>query len=153
MEINRFNIRVYGILLREGKVLLARERMGKYHFTKFPGGGLEYGEGIKDCLHREFREELDLEIETVSHFYTTDFFQQSAFRKNDQVISVYYLVKPLNQDIVISLEERNISPRGEDHFSSFFWVDLNDLSEGSVTFPIDQLVCDMLRENFKVLTK
>jgi len=43
--------------------------------TKFPGGGLQFGEGTIDCIKREFREELGCEIGVLKHFYTTDYFQ------------------------------------------------------------------------------
>lgn len=35
---------------------------------KFPGGGLEYGEGVLECLHREFDEELNVKIDVIEHF-------------------------------------------------------------------------------------
>ena len=75
----RFTIRVYGILLDEAKgILVADEFQSGKRFTKFPGGGLELGEGTKECLIREWKEELEQEIEVTEHLYTTDFFQISA---------------------------------------------------------------------------
>ena len=92
-EINRFTIRVYGLLINEqNQVLLVHERMPEIEFTKFPGGGLEFGEGTADCLIREFKEETGLDVQVKRHLYTTDFFQQSAFRKTDQLIAIYYLL-------------------------------------------------------------
>ena len=41
-----FNLRVYGILLGENKqVLVSDEFIRGSYYTKFPGGGLEFGEG------------------------------------------------------------------------------------------------------------
>ena len=58
MAINRFTIRVYGILFDENKrILVSDEFIRGDYFTKFPGGGLEIGEGTRDCLKREFKEE------------------------------------------------------------------------------------------------
>src|SRR5829696_4074619 len=94
----QFNIRVYGILInKEKQVLVADEFIRDKYYTKFPGGGLEFGEGTRDCLKREFIEELDLKVEVLDHLYTTDFFQESAFRPGDQIISIYYLAKPLEE--------------------------------------------------------
>src|ERR1700761_2895768 len=94
-----FNVRVYGILMNDqDQVLISDEQEYGMRFTKFPGGGLEFGEGLIDGLKREFVEECDVEIEVIKHFYTTDFFVKSAFN-DSQVISVYYIVKnttPLN---------------------------------------------------------
>ena len=94
--IQSFNIRVYGILRGpQGEVLVSDEYIRNEYFTKLPGGGLEYGEGARDCLKREFMEEMNLEVEVGDHIYTTDFFQQSAFNPAHQIVSIYYHVKAL----------------------------------------------------------
>lgn len=86
-----FTIRVYGLLIHKGHVLVSDEMIKGQRITKFPGGGLEYGEGLKDCLIREIREEIGVEAQDLQHSYTTDFFQQSAFHSTPmQVVSVYY---------------------------------------------------------------
>src|SRR5688500_16050051 len=91
-----FNIRVYGILLSENKeVLVSDEYIRGGLYTKFPGGGLEFGEGTRDCLKREFKEEMDLNIQVGDHIYTTDYFQISAFNPGHQIISIYYFAHPL----------------------------------------------------------
>src|ERR1700761_2378641 len=91
-----FNVRVYGILINDdNQVLISDEEEYGMRFTKFPGGGLEPGEGLIDGLKREFVEECDAEIEVLEHFYTTDFYVKSAFN-DSQVISVYYTVKNIN---------------------------------------------------------
>lgn len=93
-----FNVRVYGILVNaQNEVLISDEQLGSVAFTKFPGGGLEYGEGIIDALKREFLEECNLEIEIVRHLYTTDFFEKSSFN-DSQIISIYYVVRPKSGD-------------------------------------------------------
>ena len=95
--INRFNIRVYGILINNGQLLVSDEYIKKNKITKFPGGGLEFGEGPKDCLIREFKEELNLSIKVIAHYYTTDFYVNSSFDTNSQIISIYYIVYPLEK--------------------------------------------------------
>src|SRR6202000_3481810 len=94
-----FNVRVYGLLINDqNELLITDEQEYGMRFTKFPGGGLELGEGMIDGLKREFVEECNVEIEVLSNFYTADFFVKSTFN-NSQVISVYYMVKntsPLN---------------------------------------------------------
>src|SRR5687767_7700057 len=91
----RFNIRIYGVLIQDNKLLLSDEYIKGKQITKFPGGGLEFGEGTIDCIKREFMEELNVPIDIESHFYTTDFFVSSAFAPNVQVLSIYYIVNPL----------------------------------------------------------
>lgn len=129
----RFNIRVYGICFNEnGSLLLSDEQYAGRSFTKFPGGGLDWGEGTKECLKREFQEEFQLEIEVKDLYYFTDIFQVSAFSENDQVISIYYQI-----DIQNNFET---SSKTGDKGEKLRWVDIIDLTPDSVTFPIDRLV-------------
>jgi ADP-ribose pyrophosphatase YjhB (NUDIX family) len=88
------------------QILVVHEQINDFKFTKFPGGGLEYGEGLLDCLIREFDEETGLDIDVIEHFYTTDFFQSSAFKPNDQLISVYYKVAAKNDWRTVKLENQ-----------------------------------------------
>src|SRR6266498_1096170 len=93
-----FNIRVYGLLINDKKqVLVSDEYIRGGYYTKFPGGGLELGEGTRDCLKREFKEEMNLDVEIGEHLYTTDFYQASAFNPAYQIISIYYFAKALEE--------------------------------------------------------
>jgi ADP-ribose pyrophosphatase YjhB (NUDIX family) len=152
----RFNIRVYGILINDLKQILVSDELirGKY-FTKFPGGGLEYGEGTRDCLKREFIEELDLKIEVLDHLYTTDYFQESAFHPGHQIISIYYFVKALEpikaklSDIEFDFDEAQMAAYElSKEIETFRLVNWNDLSEESVTLPIDKIVVRLLKEKY-----
>ncbi|MFA6260771.1 MAG: NUDIX domain-containing protein [Bacteroidia bacterium] len=143
--LNRFNVRVYGILEWEDQVLLIHEKIGDFHFTKFPGGGLELGEGLAECLIREFMEEAALPVAVDQHLYTTDFFQQSMFRPTDQLISVYYKVTALADPGLIRLDEFEIENDGKKEQLRFFWVRKEALNPALVTFPIDKKVVELLR--------
>jgi mutator protein MutT len=141
-----FNIRVYGILINSNhEVLLSDERRFGKEFTKFPGGGLEFGEGIKDCLIREFQEELGLEIEVKELIYLTDFYQKSAFHKDDQIISVYYAVSAEKDKIDLIKTKEIPFDFEEDAIESHRWKELKELNEEDVTFPIDRLVIGLLK--------
>lgn len=139
----RFNIRVYGLLTNPfGEILIVHESINNFHFSKFPGGGMELGEGPVDCLKREIMEELQIEAEVSEHFYTTDYFQPSAFKKDDQLIAIYYKLKPLDErlqfeDMMEYEDEKIISMR-------FEWVPMDRLSADMLTFPVDKLVCEKL---------
>jgi len=139
----RFNIRVYGVCISEqNEVLVSDETHNGCEFTKFPGGGLEWGEGTKDCLAREMQEEFGLEVEVNDLFYLTDFFQISAFSEHDQVISVYYRFT-LNDDI------SNANFQGEKE-ECLRWIPLNELQEDVFMFPIDKLVAKQLTDKRSV---
>lgn len=147
-----FNVRVYGILINNGGQILVSDEFirGKY-YTKFPGGGLEVGEGTRDCLKREFQEEMNLLIEVGEHFYTTDYYQQSAFNPNDQIISIYYFAKPL-EPISFHLtnskndftEEQMKVYKEKSKIETFRFIDLKNFSEEDVTLPIDKIVARLI---------
>ena len=152
----RFNIRVYGVLINDQKQVLVADELirGKY-YTKFPGGGLEFGEGTRDCLKREFIEEMNLKVEVGEHLYTTDYFQVSAFNPDHQILSIYYLVTPLEaitvrlSDKVFDFDETQMDfNKQRNEIESFRFIDWNDLSEDSVTLPIDKIVVRLLKERY-----
>lgn len=138
-----FNVRVYGILIENGSVLVSDEYIKGNKITKFPGGGLEYGEGIKDCLIREFKEELALTIDVTEHFYTTDFYVASSFDPNSQVISVYYRVAALEKlNFKVSQSPHNYE--NKEGAQSLRWIRLDKLKENDFTLIIDRKVGEML---------
>jgi len=142
-----FNVRVYGLLINENQeILVSDEQEYGMRFTKFPGGGLEYGEGMTDGLKREFVEECNLDIEIINHFYTTDFFVKSAFNES-QIISVYYVVqnkKPL--ELIIKNHPFDFDG-GIEPLQSFRWIKLSEMKESDFTFPIDQHVAKLLLQS------
>ena len=146
----RFNIRVYGVLMDDkNNILVSDEYVRGNYFTKFPGGGLELGEGTRDCLKREFKEETGLEVETGNHLYTTDFYQPSAFRAADQIISIYYIVSCKNltglKTSVIPFDlSKEITEDPKAAGESFRWVALKDFSVETVHLPIDKIVAEII---------
>lgn len=140
----RFNVRVYGVLIHDGNVLVSDEYIKGNNITKFPGGGLEYGEGPADCVVREFKEELDLDVEVISHFYTTDFFVASAFHTRSQVISIYYTVKPKSAfTFKVSTEPFDFEKKKEGA-QAFRWIPKKELKENNFTFIIDKRVAELI---------
>ncbi|MBW7866715.1 MAG: NUDIX domain-containing protein [Brumimicrobium sp.] len=138
-----FNIRVYGILINQKReVLLSDERRFGKEFTKFPGGGLEFGESLKDCLIREFKEELGIDITIGELIYLTDFFQVSAFNKDDQIISVYYEVMTAQESKILA-SHIPFQFKGEER-EVWRWKSLKELTVSDVTFPIDKVVVEKL---------
>jgi len=152
----KFNIRVYGILINEAKqVLVSDEFVRGMQITKFPGGGLEFGEGTRDCLRREFMEEMNLEVEIGAHIYTTDFYQQSAFNKDQQIISIYYFAKALApitvplRDKLFDFDEAQMKAyEATGETETFRFVNWEEFSDEAVSLPIDKLVAKMIKENY-----
>lgn len=133
----RFNIRVYGIWINDGRLLVNEELIRGNKIIKLPGGGMDWGEGTRDCLKREWQEELGIDIEVGEHFYTTDYFQPSAF-DNSQVMSIYYLVSANPDSEIKNLLENERT----------YWIPLSEVSADSFTLPIDKIVGGMIKQHF-----
>ena len=135
---DNFNVRVYGLCFNNNNhsLLISEETYNGAKIIKFPGGGLKYGEGTLDCLKREFIEEFNTEINILIHFYTTDFFQRSAFDPKDQILSIYYLIE-IKKKII----------KHPDYIKTH-WIPIETLSTDIFTFPIDQKVASLLLESF-----
>ena len=150
MTPNKFILRVYGLVVNKQKeVLISDEFELGIKMTKFPGGGLEFGEGLTDGLIREFAEECNgQEIENLRHFYTTDFYQKALFFENAQLISIYFLVD-LKLPLQFSVSEKAFDFEiGGPVTQSFRWVKINELKEEDITFPIDKFVVVKLKQRF-----
>ncbi len=147
-EIKQFNVRVYGLILNERReVLLADEYQMNMKMTKFPGGGLQFGEGTIDCLKREALEEFGQDIAVLGHFYTLDYFQPSMFYSDYQLLSIYYRAKfPKPVQFRISEKPFDFSELKNGNIS-FRWRSVQNISAAEMTLPVDKVVADMLREN------
>ena len=149
-----FNIRVYGILTDQAQqVLVSDEFIRGNYYTKFPGGGLEFGEGTRDCLKREFKEEMNLEVGIGEHLYTTDFFQMSAFNPEHQIISIYYRVEALEPIAVplrgspFDFDDKQMAVyQRTGETETFRFIPWEEFSEKSVTLPIDKVVADLVKK-------
>ena len=148
-----FNVRVYGILINEhNQVLVSDEYIRGDYITKFPGGGLEFGEGTRDCLKREFMEEMSLAVRVGDHLYTTDFFQMSAFNPAHQIISIYYYAHALEAIKVplrtkpFDFDEQQLAVYAEKkETETFRFINWDEFSEASVHLPIDKVVAKLLK--------
>ena len=142
----QFNIRVYAIIFNDrGELLISHEHMLGTFMTKFPGGGLEYGEGTIDCLKREAIEEFGQEIEVIDHFYTTDYFQPALFFTNTQLISIYYKARFTNPNGLPKATGPLLTNAPEGSIS-FEWIHPSKIETERLTFPIDRKVVALIKQ-------
>ena len=142
----RFNVRAYFILFNEAKdaVLVSDELIFGNAYTKFPGGGVDFGEGPADTVVREAMEEMKQPIEVTGHFYTTDFYLPSFFHPADQIISIYYTARMIGAQqftdahIAFDFKQRIYNEE------SFRWVKLSSIREDMFHFDADKKVAGML---------
>ncbi len=153
---SKISVRVYGVLRDEqGRVLVSDEKIKNNLFTKFPGGGLEFGEGTRECLIRELKEELNLQVQVEEHIYTTDFFQRSAFNEAHQILSIYYGIKalePINVDLFkepFTFSEESIASYARtQQMESFRLVPWDQFNAETMSLPIDKIVADLLKNGY-----
>jgi 8-oxo-dGTP diphosphatase len=149
-----FNVRVYGLLIDdEHRVLVSDEYIRGSYITKFPGGGLEFGEGTRDCLKREFKEEMNLDVSVDHHLYTTDFFQMSAFNPEHQIISIYYYVTALEpirvplRDEPFQFDEQQMAVyHATGETETFRFIPWLEFSSAQLTLPIDKVAADIVKK-------
>lgn len=133
---SRYNLRVYGLYIKDSNVLVSEEYFGNKLVVKYPGGGLELGESFLDCLRREIKEELHSDIEIINHFYTTDFYQKSAI-DNRQIISIFYRIDFCHK---MEFPYNNGTEK-------FYFLPINEHLPNITTLPIENIVSKMLVES------
>jgi len=148
------SVRVYGILINEQRqVLVSDEFIRGNYFTKFPGGGLEIGEGTRDCLKREFLEEMNLPVEVGHHIYTTDIYQQSAFNNAHQILSIYYTATALKPITVplrtkpFDFDEAQLKIYAStQQIETFRFIEWDDFSADTVSLPLDKIAANLIKQ-------
>lgn len=123
-----FTCRIYGVLLRKGRVLLTRSRFHEVEFVNFPGGGVEVGEAPRAALLREFKEETGLRVKPVRLLYASEGLHLSTQRPL-QIVSIYWLVRAVSGRL-------NRGGNGED-VVDLFWASARRVPAGEM-FPSDR---------------
>ena len=132
---NTINVRVYVAIVKEKKVFALFEKYAGASLLKFPGGGLEYGEGTIECLQREMDEELNLQLKNVQHFYTQEDFVVSRFRENEQLLTIYYTAEIVDESAFF-IKDKSIE--------KVDWISLE--VENPFTLPVDRIVFEKLND-------
>ena len=114
---------------------------------ELPAGTLEEGEDPSVCAAREIREEIGIVANDLKHFYTTDFFQQSAFHTTPmQVVSVYYLFTVAEPKAIPVVSEPFNGMRGDQVGELFRWLPLKGAKPEDLSLPIDRVVLGMIMQ-------
>ncbi|RRA97068.1 NUDIX domain-containing protein [Paenimyroides viscosum] len=129
-----FNIRVYALCIVNNKLLTLKEPFAGNMVVKLPGGGLEFGEGTADCLKREFKEELNLELTINDAFYIQEDFVSSLAKDGRQLLTLYFFatIKDLHNLEIIDKNIQEIN-----------WIPLS--ANNPFTLPVDQTVFNKLQ--------
>lgn len=113
----RFVIRCRAVILHEDKLLVVRHKADA-SFTALPGGHLELGEGIEECLSREIVEELGVEPRIGRLLYVNTFVDSN----NKQPVEFFFEV--LNGADYLNSERLERSHAHE--LAEILWVSPSD---------------------------
>lgn len=151
MDQQQYNLRVYALICTHSKhILTTKENYKNLQFKKFPGGGLQPKEGLLDCLQRELYEELQFVLPNTEPylFFANPWYQESAFNKEEQLFSFYYLIEIENQFNCNPLVENR--EKGE-YRIEFEWTHLSKtLDEFDLFFPVDLAVLKKIKQHYNM---
>ncbi|CAM4247351.1 (deoxy)nucleoside triphosphate pyrophosphohydrolase [Gillisia hiemivivida] len=108
------------IIEMEGKILCAqRSEIMKLPLKwEFPGGKKEKNESYKECLKREIKEELDLEIEIVERLPSFTY----RFLNKERIKLIPFRCKALSRDINLT-EHQEIKWLGKEQLKKLDWAE------------------------------
>lgn len=136
--IDKINVRVYATIVKDNKVLVLHEEYVGEQLMKFPGGGLEFGESVLECVQRELDEELNIKVKNIEHLYTQEDFLVSKFRNSEQLLTIYYLAEMIDENELLIMDPC---------IEKIEWVSL-ETEENPFPLPIDKIVFDVLKKKF-----
>lgn len=136
--IDKINVRVYATIVKDKKVLVLHEEYVGEQLMKFPGGGLEFGESVLECVQRELDEELNIKVKNIEHLYTQEDFLVSKFRNSEQLLTIYYLAEMIDENELLIMDPC---------IDKIEWVSL-ETEENPFPLPIDKIVFDVLKKKF-----
>lgn len=132
IDIRRLSFRpsVYGVIVRNGKVLLSKQWDG----YDFPGGGIEIGESINEALVREVKEETGLRV-AVGSIVTVQnsFFKYRNENKYVQSILMYYTCRVIGGTLstkYFDKDEKNYASMAE-------WINVRNVGRLKFYNPVD----------------
>ena len=118
------HIGIYGICIRDNKLLCIQKERGPYkNRFDLPGGSQKENEGFTETLVREFREETGYAVENYGNCRVYDVFVEGVNRTVHHIMVFY--------DVDINLEQQDlISEELEEELndsSGIYWIDLEEL--------------------------
>jgi len=106
IEHNRMKIklRVAALITNNNKLLMVKHKKAGKSYWLLPGGGVKAGEGLKEALERECKEELNLEIKTDYLAFAVE----SIFKKKNHIIQIVFVSFSENYDSISIGKDRRV---------------------------------------------
>ena len=100
----RPHIRAAALLIENERILLVKQEVTAIRHWSLPGGKLEFGETLEQCLIRELKEETGLDIKVKELIYVTD-----RIIGRDHIVHMSFLVEK-KDDSAFPLEWKQVDP-------------------------------------------
>ena len=125
-EQGRFNYRVCGMIIHDGKILAMHDQRSPYYYL--PGGRVQLGETVEDAVLRELREELEIDAKIVRPlWFNQGFFTEDVSGERFHEICLYFLMDVSHTDL-LSKGEKFILREG-DQRHAFEWLAFDRLKD------------------------
>ena len=137
----KFTARCYALIVSDtGRLLVMKERWRDVDLNKLPGGGLELGEGLLECLNRELKEEFArFEPCQWSHLHTPTHYFTSQFRPDEQLLLTYFkAVAPVKE------QRWALNPEESENLLGIEWLSLRKENRSWFTLESDRDAFDKL---------
>jgi len=145
VKARKFTARCYALIVsKSNRLLVMKERWRGVHLNKLPGGGLELGEGLFDCLNRELEEEFtSYETCKWSHLHTPTHYFTSQFRPDEQLLLNYFTaVEPVNEQLWA------LNPEESENLLGIEWLELHEENRSWFTLESDRDAFDLLLDRY-----
>lgn len=125
-EQGRFNYRVCGIIIHEGKILAMHDQRSPYYYL--PGGRVQLGETVEEAVLREIREELEIDAAIVRPlWFNQGFFTEDVSGEQFHEICVYFLLDISHTDLLSKGEQFVLNENNQRH--TFEWLSFDRLKD------------------------
>ena len=103
-------VRVAALICKDGRVLFIEHKKGDKTYWLLPGGGVEFGESLPQCVVRELKEETNLDIEVGNLAFVSDTItpeESLLFSKERRhVVNIVFYAKHVDGELKVGDEER-----------------------------------------------
>ncbi|TQR19397.1 NUDIX domain-containing protein [Psychrobacillus vulpis] len=125
----RFNYRVAGLLIYEGKILIMKDENQPYYYL--PGGRVLLNERSEDSMRREIKEELSIEVDIKRMLWVNEnFFTEESLNERFHEICFFYLLELKDKEILKRGDEFIVNENGKIH--NYYWKLFEELKDINV---------------------
>ena len=134
MNNNLFQIRVTGLLIENGKILLVNQKVSPNRSWSLPGGRLEQGETLEQGIVRELFEETGLNVKVVKLLYICE-----KINVVSPLLHITFLLERVSGEIKLPTNEFDENPIHDVKF-----IDINELTN----YGFSELFQDIVKKEF-----